>query len=78
MSEPVKKITPAPESYSPKNKPEILNMMEKMNRMETFVEAVNDLCSIVDRSKMNLVGIKVPVSFESQGYPLSVDLTAKP
>lgn len=69
MSEPVKKITPAPESYSPKNKPEILNMMEKMNRMETFVEAVNDLCSIVDRSKMNLVGIKVPVSFESQGYP---------
>lgn len=29
MSEPVKKIKPAPESYSPKNKPEILRMAEE-------------------------------------------------
>ncbi len=30
MSKPIKKITPAPESYTPKNKPEILNMMESV------------------------------------------------
>jgi predicted transcriptional regulator YdeE len=33
------------------------------------VEKVNDLCSIVDRTELNLVGIGVPVTFESQGYP---------
>ena len=70
MSEPIKKIKQTPESYSPKNKPEILNMIGKINRTETFVEAVNSLCSIVDRTEINLVGIKVPVSFESQGYPI--------
>lgn len=34
MSEPVKKITPTPESYTPKNKPEILNMMESVKGNE--------------------------------------------
>ena len=29
MSEPIKKLKQTPESYSPKNKPEILNMMEE-------------------------------------------------
>jgi len=29
MSDPIKKTNPTPESYSPKNKPEILNMMEQ-------------------------------------------------
>ena len=32
MSEPVRKIKPAPESYSPKRKPMILNMMEEMKK----------------------------------------------
>jgi Acetyltransferases, including N-acetylases of ribosomal proteins len=58
-----------PESYSPKNRPEILNMIENVNQYETLVEKVNDFCSIVDRTKINIIGISVPVNFESQGYP---------
>ena len=69
MGEPIKKIKHTPESYSPKNKPELLRMVEKMQFIETFVEKINDLCSIVDRAEQNLVGIGVPVTFESQGYP---------
>ena len=44
-------------------------MVENMNSTETFVEKVNDLCSIVDRKEVHMVGIGVPVNFESQGYP---------
>lgn len=58
-----------PESYSLKNRPEILNMIENVNQYETPVEKVNDFCSIVDRTKISIIGIGVPVNFESQGYP---------
>lgn len=68
MSNAVKKPTPSPESYSPK-KPEILNMMAEKNNTEVFIEKVNEFCSIVERAEMKLVGIGVPVCFESQGYP---------
>ncbi|MDR1630669.1 MAG: hypothetical protein LBS36_10735 [Oscillospiraceae bacterium] len=40
-----------------------------MKGIETLAENVNDLCSIVDRTELKLVGIGVPVNFESQGYP---------
>jgi hypothetical protein len=40
-----------------------------MKFTETLAEKVNDMCSIVDRAEINLVGIGVPVTFESQGYP---------
>lgn len=58
-----------PENYSPKNRPEILNMMDKINNIETFVEKVSEFCSIVDRQQLHIIGVGVPVSFESQGYP---------
>ena len=38
MSEPIRKIKPTPESYSPKKKPVILNMMEE-NALNTFLES---------------------------------------
>ena len=69
MCEPIKKIKQTPESYSPKVKPEILRMVENMNRIEILVEKVNDFCSIVDRTEIHMIGIGVPVNFESQGYP---------
>lgn len=46
-----------PEGYSPKNRPEVLDMMENMNRPETLVDKINDLYSIVDRAEVNLIGI---------------------
>lgn len=58
----------SPEEYSPKNKPEILTMMEKTSQNESFVERVHDRCTIVDRAETHLIGIKVPISFESRGY----------
>jgi RimJ/RimL family protein N-acetyltransferase len=58
-----------PKGYSPKNKPEILNMIVNANKTETLVEKISDLCSIVDKTEFNLIGIGVPVNFESQGYP---------
>lgn len=44
-------------------------MMGNIAATETFVEKVSDFCSIVDRAETPVVGIGVPVSFESQGYP---------
>lgn len=43
--------------------------MKATSSIEAFVEKVNDLCSIVDREEIHVVGIGVPVNFESQGYP---------
>jgi predicted transcriptional regulator YdeE len=43
--------------------------MNKFEKYEVFVEKVSDFCSVVDREKMTIVGVRVPVCFESQGYP---------
>ena len=69
MAEPKKKPGYAPESYDPKA-PEIVGMVEQARGgHETFVETISEFCSIVDRAETHMVGIGVPVSFESQGYP---------
>lgn len=44
-------------------------MLKSQGGRESFAEQVNELCSIVDREEMILVGIGIPVNFESQGYP---------
>jgi hypothetical protein len=60
-----KKVTAPynPESYSPKQKPEILNLAGHMRKTsipdEILVESIDDYCSIVDRAAMKIVGIKV-------------------
>lgn len=60
-----KKITPHQnsEGYSPKKKPEILNVAEHLQRTnipdETVVQVIDDDCRIVDRAEMKVVGIKV-------------------
>ena len=41
MSEPVKKIKQTAESYFPKGKPEILNMMEEVQQVEKLVETIS-------------------------------------
>lgn len=41
MSEPIRKIKQTPESYTPKNKPEILSMMEGMRQIEKLVQTIN-------------------------------------
>ncbi len=46
-----------------------VNRMTCINKNEVLVEKINELCSIVDRTEMLLVGIGIPVCFESQGYP---------
>ena len=59
MSEPVKKITPAPESYSPKNKPEILNMMEDARQIEKLIQTIEYKSvefELVRRSDVTWVG----------------------
>ena len=64
----------SPESYSPKGKPVIASLAERLYKepwQETFVEKVSDLCTIVFRPETYVVGIGVPVSFESQGYGLA-------
>lgn len=38
-------------------------------KQELFVEQISEFCSIVDRGEVCLVGIGVPLSFESFGYP---------
>lgn len=43
MSEPVKKVDQTPESYSPKSKPEILNMMDKLQVNELILPASKTL-----------------------------------
>lgn len=62
----------APEDYSPRVKPVILRMVEEMKQMgitsEIHVEQITELCSIVDRPEMRVVGIALPVSYESRGY----------
>jgi predicted transcriptional regulator YdeE len=71
---PLKQTTPEhnPESYSPNSKPVLLTLAEKMNKLcitdEVLVEQVSDFCSIVDRSEMKIVGIALPISYESRGY----------
>lgn len=35
---------------------------------EVHVEQVTELCSIVDRPEMKVVGIALPISYESRGY----------
>lgn len=60
------------EGYSPQVKPVILRMVEEMNQMElpseVFVEQVTEYCMIVDRPEMNIVGIALPLTYESRGY----------
>ncbi|WP_042204065.1 GyrI-like domain-containing protein [Paenibacillus camerounensis] len=62
----------ASEGYSPRVKPAILRMVEEMSQMElpneVLVEQVTELCAIVDRPEMKIVGIALPVTFESRGY----------
>ena len=62
----------ASESYSPCVKPVILRMVEEMNQMEipseVFVEQITDLCTIVDRPEMKIVGIALSITYESRGY----------
>lgn len=62
----------ASEGYSPQVKPVILRMVEEMNQMElpseVFVEQVTECCTIVDRPEMNIVGIALPLTYESRGY----------
>ncbi|WNS41480.1 GyrI-like domain-containing protein [Paenibacillus sp. MMS20-IR301] len=62
----------ASESYSPRVKPAILRMVEEIKKMEIAnevqVEQITELCSIVDRPEMKVVGIALPVSYESRGY----------
>jgi predicted transcriptional regulator YdeE len=60
-----------PETYAPKDRPAIINMAEQAKRKgidETLVEQVDGLCAVVDRGEILMVGIGVPVSFESPGY----------
>lgn len=69
-SAPVKKIPSTPEDYRPKM-PEIVKMALQAKEecaTETLVETVGTYCSIVERAETRIVGISVPVSFESQGY----------
>jgi hypothetical protein len=40
------------------------------------VKPVDELCAVVDRAQTRIVGIDVPVSFESQGYPGGSDFSA--
>lgn len=60
------------EGYSPVVKPEILRMAEEMNGMElpqeVLVEQVSEICAIVDRPEMRIVGYTLPVNYESRGY----------
>lgn len=60
------------EGYSPRVKPVILRMVEEMKQMEILsevhVEQVTEMCSIVDRPEMKVVGIALPVTYESRGY----------
>ncbi|MFD2875105.1 hypothetical protein ACFTAO_02590 [Paenibacillus rhizoplanae] len=62
----------AAEGYSPRVKPAILRMVEELKQMEmsseVHVEQVTELCSIVDRPEMKVVGIALPISYESRGY----------
>lgn len=62
----------ASEGYSPCVKPVILRMVEEMNQMEIpseiVVEQITDLCTIVDRPEMKIVGIALPITYESRGY----------
>lgn len=57
--------------YGPKDRPAIISLAERMlpkKQHDTFVEQVRELCSIVDREETLVVGIGIPVSFESPGY----------
>lgn len=59
------------EDYSPKKRPVIMNMAETVNRgikKETRVEQVNEFCTIVERAETKLIGIGLPVTYESRGY----------
>lgn len=66
------RLEQASESYSPRVKPAILRIVEEMKRMEIpseiFVEQISDFCSIVDRPEMKIVGIALPITYESRGY----------
>ena len=61
-----------PDSYSPGVKPVIIKMAEEMERMgvpnESLVEQIDELCAIVDRPEMKIVGIALPITYESRGY----------
>jgi len=35
---------------------------------EIFVEQVSELCAIVDRSEMKVVGVALPITYDSRGY----------
>ena len=61
----------ASEGYSPQVKPVILRIAEEINTVitnEIFVEQINDFCTIVDRPEMKIVGIALPITYESRGY----------
>ncbi|WP_019913543.1 GyrI-like domain-containing protein [Paenibacillus sp. HW567] len=61
----------AAEGYSPLVKPAILRIAEEINmeiQDEIFVQQVSEFCSLVDRPEMKLVGIALPITYESRGY----------
>ena len=64
MSEPVKKINPAPESYSPKAKPEILSIAEKILENVT-IEGVE--FSIITK-KFLLAGFEAPIDLKESHW----------
>ena len=57
MSEPARKIKQAPESYTPKNKPEILNMMEQSAMKMKPQAEIKPAASTIPQEKRNNVRI---------------------
>lgn len=64
MSEPIKKINSAPESYSPKNKPEILSIAEKILETVT-IESVE--FSIITK-KFLFAGFEAPIDLKESHW----------
>ncbi|MCL2665829.1 MAG: GyrI-like domain-containing protein [Defluviitaleaceae bacterium] len=57
MSEPARKIKQTPESYTPKNKPEILNMMEQSTMKMKPQAEIKPAASTIPQEKRNNVRI---------------------
>jgi predicted transcriptional regulator YdeE len=77
MSEPARKIKPTPESYTPKNKPEILNMVESANnaaKMDTTNNAEAMPEPRIISKALNLVGIKGKITDWSNFEPVLNEL----
>ena len=60
--------TRQPLAYQPKSRPDIIDMAQRMHTIqtETPVLSVNDLCAIVDRPRMHIVGVQVEHTPQSE------------